>query len=162
MNKDKLIEDNMNLVYYIIHREYPTFSHDEDIIQSGMVGLCNAAKSWDSEKGKFSTYAGRCIRNEIYKEFINRKPHSKNISLNTKLNLEGELSDIIIGEEDVSLSDNLSFMEQLVGDELTILNYYDYGYTTKEIAEKTGFTVNKTQSLLRTIKLKWRSFNDTD
>ena len=80
MNKNELIEKNMNLVYFVISKYYPTFIHDEDIVQSGMLGLCKAADKWDESKSKFSTYAGRCIRNEINQEFIRRKPFSKVIS----------------------------------------------------------------------------------
>ena len=88
----------MNLVYHIISRQYPTFIHDEDVIQSGMLGLCKAAESFDPKKGLFSTYAGRCIRNEINQEFIKRKPFSQTVSLDTKISEEGTLQDVLVGE----------------------------------------------------------------
>lgn len=69
INLDReFIEQNMNLVYYIIHKYYPAFSKDEDVIQSGMLGLCKASLHYDERKGKFSTYAGATIKNEIVNE----------------------------------------------------------------------------------------------
>ena len=69
MTNKELIADNLRLVYHIVHEHYPTFKNDEDIVQCGMVGLCKAANTWDANKGVFSTYACKCIRNEINKEF---------------------------------------------------------------------------------------------
>ena len=117
MNRQQLIEDNMNLVYFIISREYPTYLQDEDIIQSGMLGLCKAANSWE-ERGLFSTYAGRCIRNEIRQEFVRRKPHSKLVSLEANVNDESTLGDLIVGEEDVVYLDDEQFYSQLTKEEL--------------------------------------------
>lgn len=73
--------DNIPFVYYIIHKYYPTFAKDEDIIQSGMVGLVKAANKFDSTKGKFSTYAGVIIKNEIAKELKLRVNDSQTVSL---------------------------------------------------------------------------------
>lgn len=88
MDKNKLIEDNMNLVYYLISRYYPTFIKDEDLIQCGMVGLCKAANSSNAIKYKFSTYASACILNEIKSEFIRRKKYAKEESLNALMEKE--------------------------------------------------------------------------
>lgn len=81
VDRDKLIQDNIPFVYYIIHKYYPTFSKDEDIIQSGMVGLVKAANKFDASKGKFSTYAGVIIKNEIAKELKLRVNDSITIPL---------------------------------------------------------------------------------
>lgn len=78
---EKLIEDNMPFVYYIIHKHYPTYSKDDDVIQAGMLGLVKAANNYDPEKGKFSTYAGVIIRREIGKELKSREDSKNTISL---------------------------------------------------------------------------------
>ena len=159
MNRQQLISDNMNLVYSVVSKEYPTYLHDEDIVQSGMLGLCKAAEAWDESKSKFSTYAWRCIRNEINNEFINRKPHSKNISLETKIGDEGTLEEVLIGKEDVSYFDD-AFYDLLSPDEQNILRLDNLGYSTEEIAETSGRSVQKVRKTLRLIKLKWRAFNE--
>ena len=159
MNNQNLITNNMKLVYFIISREYPTYLHDDDIVQSGMLGLCKAAESYDETKSKFSTYAGRCIRNEINQEFIRRKAHSKNISLETKLNEDITIGDILIGEDEMPYLDNETFYHQLSGLEKEFLTKYTMGYSPDEIANSCDCNVQKVRKVLRFIKYKWREFN---
>ena len=71
----------MNLVYYLIRTYYPNFIKDGEIIQSGMLGLCRAVEKFDESKGKFSTYASRCILGEIKRELQNRSRWSVETSL---------------------------------------------------------------------------------
>lgn len=158
MKSDNLVEQNMKLVYYIVSREYPTFLHDEDIIQSGMVGLCKAANTWDSTKAKFSTYAGRCIRNEINQEFIRRKPHSKNLSLDTKVGDDGTLAECLVGQEDIDYFEDGAFLNTLTAEERDILEMAEIGYSTDEIADLRGCSTQKIQKILRLTRLKARGF----
>lgn len=157
--KKQLIEENMNLVYSVVSKEYPTYLYDEDIIQSGMLGLCKAADSWDESKSKFSTYAWRCIRNEINNEFISRKSHSKNISLDTKFGEDGTLEDTLIGEDDVAFLDDGTFYNQLPQQEQDIMRMDAMGFSTEEIATQLNMSVQKVRKLLRVIRLKWRRFD---
>lgn len=157
--QQKLVEDNLPLVYFIISREYPTFIGDEDLAQSASLGLCQAAKNWDEAKGLFSTYAGKCIRNEINKEFISRKPHSKNISLQTTLTDKMTLDEVIVGDEDVVVMDEL-FYETLTDDEIKAFELYYVGYSAEEIASAMNCKIQKANKLLRMIKKKWEKFNE--
>ena len=157
---NKLIEQHINLVYFIVNKEYPTYHHDEDIIQSGMLGLCKAAQKFDESKGKFSTYAGRCIRNEINQEFINRKPHRNTVSLETKVGEDLTLSDTVMGDDDVPYLDDDAFYKQLSEEEQNVLRMDGMGYSSDEIAEVTNLSVDKVRKLLRIIRLKWRKFNE--
>lgn len=79
-DKQNFIEKNIDLVYFLIGKYYPGFIHDEDIIQCGMVGLCDAAQRW---KGgcKFSYYAKSRILGEIKQELRNRNKKSVETSL---------------------------------------------------------------------------------
>ncbi len=63
--KDKLIEHNLRLVAHIIKKYYSITTEQEDLISVGTIGLIKAVNTFDYEKGKFSTYASRCIENEI-------------------------------------------------------------------------------------------------
>ena len=157
-NRENLVEDNIRLVYFIISKEYHPYLHDDDIIQAGMLGLCKAAEKWDEEKGKFSTYAGRAIRNEIIQEFINRKPNSQMISLETEIGEDGVLADILVGEDGVYYVDE-DFYKQLSKEEIDILNMNEMGYGTDEISELSGYDVQKVRRILRLVRLKWDKFN---
>lgn len=65
MDKSKAFNDNVRLVYNIAARMV-TPEHRDDAIQEGSLGLWNAVQTYDSDnEAKFSTYAGRCIRNSI-------------------------------------------------------------------------------------------------
>ena len=83
-NKQDFIEENINLVYVVIREYYPNFISDEDIIQCGMVGLCKAASKWE-KKGKFSSFAKKCILNEVRDELKDRAKRKVEISLDRLL-----------------------------------------------------------------------------
>lgn len=81
--REEVITDNMNLVYYHLHRIFPNgFGDMEDLGQEGMLGLIKAADTFDPGKGyAFSTYASMCIRNEIFMALrkINSRPKTVSI-----------------------------------------------------------------------------------
>ena len=83
----KLVLDNEKLVYYVI-KKLGIYKDLDNFYDIGMIGLCKAARSFDSESGtKFSTYAISCIRNELY--HYGRKKVNKQwfnmLSLNIKM-----------------------------------------------------------------------------
>ena len=157
-NNHDLISSNMRLVYHIIAKEYPRYLYDEDIIQTGMLGLCQAAERWDEQRGSFPNYAGSWIRGEIKQELIRRKKHSENISLDTKISEDGTLEDVLVGEEDVEYIDD-AFYRELTELEQNVFTLNTLGLTTNEIATKLNCNVNKIRKILRTIRLKWRNFD---
>ena len=114
--QQKLVADNMTLVHYLINRYYPTFKGNEDVVQTGMVGLCKAAMYWNSGKSTFTTYASKCILNEIknyFKENITEQP-----SLSLDYEYEGGvmLSEAIEGDSNVNSTFDL---EEFIGKEKT-------------------------------------------
>lgn len=61
-----IVQDNINLVYSSIHKYFPHLAYDEDVQQSGFIGLCKAAFNFDVTRGfKFSTYAVPLIVGEV-------------------------------------------------------------------------------------------------
>lgn len=59
-------EKNMKLVYKIVTSEYKNRQDKEDICQSGFIGLWKACMYYNDCHGNtFSTFAVKCIRNEI-------------------------------------------------------------------------------------------------
>lgn len=127
--EQKIIE-NMNLVYYMI-KQLPHINPNDydDWVQIGRIGLIKAVSTFDETKGrKFSTYATRCIRNEIYMHFRKERPHNSDVSLNETIYTDGkgselELEDILGNEDD--------FVEAVADDEIitnalsVILNLLD-------------------------------------
>lgn len=159
-NKQEFIENNVNLVYFIVRKYYPTFIHDEDIIQCGMVGLCKAVDAWDMNKSKFSTYARKCILNEINMEFRNRKKDKGVVSLDKEIITDsGETvsyGDLIAGEADIPFTDMDGFLNSLSVKEKIIFDCFKSGMSSSEIMEKLHCSKDLLNKNIRSIKRKWR------
>ncbi len=85
-----LIEHNLRLVAHIIKKYYANnqAEHD-DLISIGTIGLIKAINTYDPEKNiKLSSYASRCIENEILMHFRNGKKSSQDISLNEAIDTD--------------------------------------------------------------------------
>jgi len=66
--EEKLIVENMRLVGHVVNKlgiNHSNYNY-EDLIQIGYIGLIKAAKTFDSNIAKFTSYACICIRNEIF------------------------------------------------------------------------------------------------
>lgn len=157
MTKQQLIEDNMKLVTYIIQKYYPTFLSDEDIFQCGMVGLCKAANTFDESKSTFSTYASKCIINEIRIEFCKRAKHQDVFSLDYEYsngtNDNVTLKDMIVGQDDVDCRPSVIY-QRLNPIERKILDYKIKGMTATEIAPLIGCSKQNVSKKIRKIKSK--------
>lgn len=64
--KDILIERNLRLVAHVV-KKYQGLEEDlDDLISIGTIGLIKAVSTFDSKKSnRLSTYAARCIDNEL-------------------------------------------------------------------------------------------------
>lgn len=161
--RHQLVEDNINLVYFLINKHWPTFIYDEDLVQTGLVGLCKAADSWDESKSEFSTFACNCILNEICKEFRRRCKHNETFSLNHKVQQndgdELEFGDLIVGSEDVDFADYERFYQELKPKEKRIVEYRQLGLTNEEIGKKLGCSENNVSRKVRELRYLWRFVN---
>ena len=64
--RDRIIQHNLRLVAHIAKKYYSIPGDQEDLISIGTIGLIKAVNTFDSGKSaRFSTYASRCIENEI-------------------------------------------------------------------------------------------------
>lgn len=73
---DKVISDNMGLVYKQLHRF--NLQYDDDALSLGMEALMNAAKTYSyKKKAAFSTYATACIYNAVAGLLRKRQKASK-------------------------------------------------------------------------------------
>ena len=63
--REKLIIHNLRLVAHILKKYNIEPSEMDEYISIGSVGLIKAVDKFKIERGKFSTFAGRCIENEI-------------------------------------------------------------------------------------------------
>ncbi len=68
--RNELVEHNLRLVAFIVKKQYPDSNEQEDLISIGVIGLIRAAETFNLEKKiSFSTYASKCIDNQIKMHF---------------------------------------------------------------------------------------------
>ncbi len=103
--KDILINHNLRLVAHIV-KKYSGAGEADDLLSVGSIGLIKAINSFEYGKGtQLSTYAARCIENEILMLLRVNKKHKKVISLQENLGEdkdgnEVELIDIIPSQDE--------------------------------------------------------------
>jgi len=103
--KDVLIEHNLRLVVHIV-KKYSMAGEADDLISVGTIGLIKAINTYNLDKGsQLSTYASRCIENEILMLLRLNKKHNQVYSLEESLGHDKDgneitLSDIISGDID--------------------------------------------------------------
>ena len=93
--RNKLIEHNLRLVAHIV-KKYENKKDDiDDLISIGTIGLIKAIDTFSNKNGtKLTTYAARCIENEILMFYRSNKKNLKNISINESIGFDKEGNEI--------------------------------------------------------------------
>ena len=158
--RSKLIEHNLRLVAHIV-KKYDTKNEDtDDLISIGTIGLIKGVDSYSKKKNtRLTTYAARCIENEVLMHFRNNKKRSKDISINESVGFDKEGNEITILDIlktpapdfalDIHKEDNITDLKKyfcvLTDREKEIITWR-YGLdnndeiTQKEIAKKLGIS----------------------
>lgn len=115
--KGILIERNLRLVAHIA-KKYQNVDEDmEDLISIGTIGLIKAIDSFDAGKGKLSTYASRCIDNELLMLLRAKKKTSREVSLYEPIGTDREGNEIslldIIEQDQVDVVDRMEAEDKL-------------------------------------------------
>lgn len=158
--KHKLIEHNLRLVVHIV-KKYRNFPEDqEELISIGTFGLMKAVESFDHTKGaKFSTYAARCVENEILMHFRSLKKSAGDLCMNEPIDTDKDgnaltLMDLLEDgtnlEDCVDLSIRSKQLYRFLGEclderelEIVTLRYGLFGkipMTQKEVAAGLGIS----------------------
>ena len=84
--RQKLIEHNMRLIVHVARKyKIPGCTFD-DLISIGSIGLIKAVRSYDMDTGtSLSTYAARCIENEILMSLRQSRKQQGDVSLDEPL-----------------------------------------------------------------------------
>ena len=120
--RDRIIRHNLRLVAHIAKKYYASFGDQDDLISIGTIGLIKAVNSFDAEKqARFSTYASRCIENELRMQF--RKVRRTPAALSLQEPLDGQeggltvmdvITDSFLLDEDYESREEQSRLRQLV------------------------------------------------
>ena len=101
-NKDarnKLIEHNLRLVAHIV-KKYDNGKNDlDDLISIGTIGLIKGIDTFSNKNGtRLTTYAARCIENEILM-YLRKKSKQKNeVSLDEPLNRDYDGNELLLSD----------------------------------------------------------------
>ena len=90
-----LIEHNLRLVAHVAKKYQNTGEDLEDLISIGTIGLIKAISTFDVDRSaRLSTYAARCIDNELLMMFRAKKKYSREISLYEPIGTDKEGNEI--------------------------------------------------------------------
>lgn len=159
--KKILIERNLRLVAHIV-KKYQSGEEDlDDLISIGTIGLIKAISTFDISKStRLSTYAARCIDNELLMMFRSRKKYSREVSLYEPIGMDKEGNEISLLDviespltdvvEDYSIREDLKLLFQSIGKVLNTREYQviccrfglfgQQELTQKEVARQMGIS----------------------
>lgn len=104
--REKLIEHNLRLVAYIVKKHYSDSREQEDLISIGTIGLIKAVETFSEEKNtNFSTYAGKCIDNQIKMYFRKIKHRQNEMYLDAPIEVDKEGNSLTIADVFKDLTD---------------------------------------------------------
>lgn len=111
--RNTLIEHNLRLVAHIVKKYDIKKEQTEDLISIGTIGLIKAIDSFRVDKGhKLTTYASKCIENEILMYLRSSKNYFQNVSLNEPIATDKDgseitLIDAISAPQDTTIIDDM-------------------------------------------------------
>ena len=159
--RDILIEHNMRVVAHIIKKYAFTDKEMDDLLSIGTIGLIKAVNTFNPDRGnKLSSYAAKCIDNEILMLLRSEKKRSREVSLYEPIGTDKEGNEInlmdVIEMEEREISEMVAMKEDLkrlyeaydtcLSDKEKKVIQYRYGlfgndeYTQREIAKALGIS----------------------
>ena len=110
--KEILIHHNLRLVVHVV-KKFGQSEEADDLISVGSLGLIKAINTYTLDRGtQFSTYAARCIENEILMLIRANKKHKNNVSIEDVLGSDDEGNEITIGDLSYSQDDSVEMMAE--------------------------------------------------
>ena len=160
-SRTKIIEANIRFVKFLVEDFNCDFDQKEELFQVGLIGLIKAVDTFDIDKGfLFSTYAKKCIMNEISMYF--RKNNKDENHLND-LNDLNDFSDIDLEENYIEQEEKIIILKMIKDlpereREIILMYFGFYGklYTQLEIANKFGIGQSYVSRLIKSIIVKFR------
>lgn len=175
--REILILRNMRLVAHVVKKYQCPENEQEELISIGTIGLIKAIATVDAEKGRLSTYAARCIENELLMYFRSRKKMSREVSYYEPIGTDREGNEISLLDtlessepeafEQVTADEDARKIYELLPEILTEreqhvlkLRYGLYDsreYTQREVAERLGISRSYISRIEKTAIGKLRS-----
>ena len=133
--RNTLIEHNLRLVAHVV-KKFNNCGEADDLIGIGTIGLIKAIKSYNPEKNvTLSTYASRCIENEILMFLRSSKKHLKTQSL----------EEVVASDKD---GNELTFGDTLELDEEGLDEIVSRKYLVKDIKKIIAEQLNEREQII--------------
>lgn len=97
--RNKLIECNLRLVAHIVKKYTRNNEDTDEFISIGTIGLIKAISTFNSDKSKLATYAGKCIENEILMYLRSEKKRRSDVSLQSSIGVDKEGNEVTLEEK---------------------------------------------------------------
>lgn len=153
--RNKLIEHNLRLVAHIVKKFENNDNMTDDLISIGTIGLIKGIDTYkNNKKTKITTYAARCIQNEILMYFRANQKRNNDVLLSDSIGYDKEGNEISLVDiledktedyvELINAKDNVKFLQKYLGllserEKEIIIKRYGLGgneeQTQKEIAK---------------------------
>ena len=176
--KNILIERNLRLVAHVVKKYQGTDVEMDDLISIGTIGLIKAISTFDSCKSvRLSTYAARCIDNELLMMLRSKKKHSREVSLYEPIGTDKEGNEISLLDviesppvdvvEDYSTREDVSYLLNSMKSTLSPKEYQviccrfglfgEEEQTQREIAKRLHISRSYVSRIEKNALLKLRS-----
>lgn len=97
--KNTLVLHNMRLVLHIVNRFKHSAIESEDLLSIGTIGLMKAIDKFDpTKKIQLSTFAGKCIENEILMWLRKNKRHEGIKSMDEIINVDKNGNELFVSD----------------------------------------------------------------
>ncbi len=91
----RLIEHNLRLVAHVVRKYTVPGLTQDDLVSVGTLGLIKAVNTYKPDaKTPLSTYAARCIENEVLMQLRAAKKRRNDVSMTDPIGMDGEGNDI--------------------------------------------------------------------
>lgn len=154
--RNKLIEHNLRLVAHIVKKFETGDNMTDDLISIGTIGLIKGIDTYkNNKKTKITTYAARCIQNEILMYFRANQKRNNDVLLSDSIGYDKEGNEISLVDvledktedyiELINAKDNVKFLQKYLKllsqrEKEIIIKRYGLGglkeQTQKEIAQE--------------------------
>lgn len=156
---DILVKHNLRLVAHIV-KKYNNAGEADDLISVGSIGLIKGIETFEPSKGcQLTTYAAKCIENEILMYIRSNKKHRQAVSLFESVGTDKEGNDIALMDVIPQPTDTfigienslvLEKVKEIMDEHLTDMEHevvsMRYGidgntaYTQSQVAKKLGIS----------------------
>ena len=164
---DKLAEEELliryrSIVLFFARKYFLIGGETEDLIQEGMIGLCQAVGEYKADKGKFKSFATLCVSRKIM-DAVKKASSRKNAPMHNYVSIaDGEMpSDLQDPDEKMICDDDRRELNKMMSRILTdvefkVFTMYMDGASCAEICETTGKTPKSVDNAVQRSKQKLR------